>query len=174
MKINRVVVGKLEENCYIIEKNNHVLVIDPGAEYFKIKEALQDKILDGILITHNHFDHVGALEELKEIYKVKSYQKEDFSEKKYTIGNFNFEVIYNPGHSKDSISFYFEEINAMFVGDFIFQRTVGRWDLPTGNELDMVKSIDKLKERNNDIVLYPGHGVETVLGYEKKYNPYFK
>lgn len=174
MKVSKVVVGQLEENCYIIEKNNHVLVIDPGAEFFKIKALIQDKIVDGILITHNHFDHVGALEELKEIYKVNSYQKDNLLLGNNTIGNFTFEVIHNPGHTNDSISFYFEELNSMFVGDFIFQRTIGRWDLPTGNELDMVKSIEKIKQRNNDIVLYPGHGVETVLGYEKKYNPYFK
>ncbi|MDD3241543.1 MAG: MBL fold metallo-hydrolase [Bacilli bacterium] len=174
MKISRVVVGELEENCYILEKNNHALVIDPGAEYFKIKESLKNYILDGILITHNHFDHVGALNELLEIYKVKSYNMDNLKEGINTVGNFTFDVTYNKGHTSDSISFFFEEINSMFVGDFIFQRTIGRWDLPTGSELDMVKSIEEIKKRDNDIILYPGHGPETVLGYEKKYNPYFK
>ncbi|UKI26693.1 MAG: MBL fold metallo-hydrolase [Bacilli bacterium] len=61
MKIHRVVVGYLEENCYILEKNGKVLVIDPGDEIDKIRTAIGDNEVVGVLVTHNHFDHVGAL-----------------------------------------------------------------------------------------------------------------
>ena len=62
----------------------------------------------------------------------------------------------------------------MFSGDFIFKDSIGRWDLPGGNMNEMIKSIDKIKMYPKDIVIYPGHGEETTLGYEINNNPYFK
>ena len=78
-----------------------------------------------------------------------------------------------PGHSSDSVTFYFEEEKAMFVGDFVFRDTVGRCDLPTGSSEEMDKSIARIKTYADDITLYPGHGDETTLGREKQYNLYF-
>ena len=86
--------------------------------------------------------------------------------------DFKFDVIYNPGHTSDSISFYFKEDNIMFVGDFIFKDTVGRCDLG-GSIVDMKHSINKLKEYHEDIIIYSGHGDKTTLNYEKENNPYF-
>ena len=86
---------------------------------------------------------------------------------------FNFEVIYNPGHTDDSISYYFKEENILFSGDFIFKGSVGRTDLG-GNNLDMLNSINKIKQYNKDIIIEPGHGEETTLEYELKYNPFFR
>ena len=173
MKIEKVSVGYLEENCYIVSIDNKCLVIDPGDEANKIIELIGGRKVEGILITHNHFDHIGALKEIKEKYNVEVYDHNNLKEGINTIGNFTFEVIYNPGHSKDSTSYYFKEEKIMFVGDFVFYRTVGRCDLDDGNIHEMKQSIEKLKQISEDITLYPGHGIETTLNEEKMYNPYF-
>lgn len=174
MIIDRVVVGYLEENCYILEKNNNVLVIDPGAEYNKIKEKLRNKNVIGILITHRHFDHIGALNDLLNDYKVHVYEDDNTIEKEYNVNNFTFKVIKTYGHTNDSITFLFYQEKIMFTGDFVFKDTVGRTDFPTGNYEQMLISINKIKEYNDEIIIYPGHGDKTNLGYEKKNNNYFK
>ena len=80
------------------------------------------------------------------------------------MGNFNFEVIYTPGHKEDAITFYFKDYNAMFTGDFIFKDAIGRTDLPGGNMESMIESLNKIKSYNKDIIIYPGHGDKTTLG----------
>ena len=89
MKIKRIITGSLEENCYVLIKENDCLVIDPGDDFYKIKEEIKDLNLVGILITHNHFDHVGALTELLEYKNVKIYDY-NLEEKEYEINNFKF------------------------------------------------------------------------------------
>ena len=94
-------------------------------------------------------------------------------EGKNSIDIFDFEVIYTPGHTNDSVSYYFYKENIMFTGDFIFKKSIGRWDLG-GNEIDMKESINKVKKYKNDIKIYPGHGESTLLLFEKENNIYFK
>lgn len=173
MEIEKVVVGELQENCYILSKNNTCLVIDPGAEFENIKLKIGNKKVLGVLVTHHHFDHVGALQEILEYYSTQLYDFNSLQEKTYQIGTFQFEVIYNPGHSKDSISFLFSEERVMFVGDFIFLESIGRCDLEGGSLIEMENSIEKLKQREENITLYPGHGLKTTLEYEKKHNSFF-
>ena len=174
MKVETIVVGLLEENCYVLIKNNTCLIIDPGDDYAKIKEVIKDNKILGVLITHAHFDHVGALRHFISKRGVKIFKKSNISEQDYSIGDFKFKCIYTPGHSSDSISFYFEEINAMFVGDFIFKENIGRCDLPTGDLNQMKESIEKIKNYDDGIKIYNGHGEMSTLGYEKMHNPYFK
>ena len=173
MEVNTVVVGSLEENCYVLTKNNTCLVIDPGDDYSKIKEVIKDNKVLGVLITHAHFDHVGALRYFLSKRGVKIFKKSNVNEQEYAIGDFKFKCIYTPGHSSDSITFYFEEINTMFVGDFIFKGNIGRCDLPTGSIKEMENSIEKIKKYDDSIKIYNGHGEPTILKAEKKYNPYF-
>lgn len=173
MKIDKVEVGTLAENCYVTSIDNKCLVIDPGAEAERIIDLIADKEVLGILITHHHFDHVGALEEIKAKYKAEVLDYTNASEKEYNIGPFTFEVIFNPGHTVDSISFYFKEENIMFVGDFIFYNSIGRCDLEGGDYKVMQNSIKKLCSIDKNITLYPGHGIETTLAYEKEHNPFF-
>ena len=170
MKINILKVGYLETNCYILEKNNKVLLIDPGDNSKAILEKIKDKVLIAILITHNHFDHIGALNDILNKYKVDVYDKNNLEVKEYNIEEFKFKVIFNPGHTDDSISYLFD--NILFCGDFIFKNSIGRWDLPTGNYNELLKSINKIKEYNN-LIIYPGHGDKTTLEEEKKNNYYF-
>lgn len=173
MKIEKVVVGELQENCYIVSIDDCCLVIDPGAEFNKIKDTIGNKTVVGVLLTHHHFDHVGALKEVLEFYQTKLYDFNTLQEKECTIEPFKFEVIYNPGHSIDSISFYFKEENVMFVGDFVFLESIGRCDLEGGSFAQMQKSIEKLKQFTVDVTLYPGHGLKTTLEYEKRNNSFF-
>lgn len=125
------------------------------------------------MVTHHHDDHVGALNSLVQKYNVPVYDANSTLEQEYKVGPFSFEVIRTPGHSSDSITFYFESYQFMFVGDFIFQNSIGRTDLETGNMEIMKQSIDKIKGYPNYIKCYPGHGATTTLGIEKENNIYF-
>ena len=171
MDIDVVVVGYLEENCYILKKGNKVLVIDPGDEIDKIKEVIGNDNVVGVLITHNHFDHVGALSYFDDSL---IYKYDNLEEKEYSIQGFNFKVIFTPGHSSDSVSYYFSDINSLFCGDFIFRESIGRCDLPSGDFDVMKKSINMIKGYPKNMIIYPGHSESTTLEYEIANNIYFK
>ena len=166
--------GELRENCYLLEIDNKYLIIDPGSEFEKIDSYINEngEVL-AILVTHRHFDHIGAVEQFKNKYKCSVYDRSNLEERKYIIDPFKFEVIYNPGHTPDSISFYFYEENKMFVGDFIFEGNIGRCDLEGGDMQEMLESIKKIKNYPDEITIYSGHGEFTKLGHEKKRNYYF-
>lgn len=169
MKVEKVVTGDLKENCYIVSIDNNALVIDPGDDIEKIKETINNKRVLGVLITHRHSDHIGALT----YFNNPIYEKNTLEEKEYIIDNFKFKVIFTPGHTSDSISYYFEEENILFSGDFIFYKTIGRCDLPTGNYNTMKDSINKIKKYPPNMIIYPGHGRKTTLEYEIHNNMYF-
>lgn len=176
MKINKVVVGSYQTNCYLLEIDNNVLIVDPGDEFDKIKEQIGDKNVIGILLTHRHFDHIGALESCVKEYQVPVYEYKNLEEKEYQLDNFVFEVKFMPGHTNDSVIYYFKNDNSLFTGDFLFKESIGRTDLG-GNDLDMKKSINKIIEfaseyPNTDV--YPGHGPKTNLTYEINMNFYLK
>ncbi len=179
MNIKTLSVGRLQANCYILEKNNKVLIIDPGDEFEKIESEINGEVV-GVLITHNHFDHVGALKQIIKKYNPMLYYHNindevsydkliDVHEEKYKTNDFEFEVIYFPGHRNDLSAFYFKEDNVMFDGDFIFENGLGRVDLPYSNKEEMIKSINKVMKYDDSITLYPGHGNKTNLGIEKEW-----
>lgn len=173
MKIDKVEVGYLETNCYIVSIDDKCLIIDPGDEIDKIINEIGNLKPVGIIITHYHFDHIGALKGLVNKYNVKVYDYK-LEEKEYNIDKFKFKIIYTKGHDDTCITIYFEQEKIMFVGDFIFKDSIGRVDLENSNESDMISSINKIKKYPNDITLYPGHGELTNLGYEKENNIFFK
>lgn len=174
MKVDIVKVGYLQTNCYILSIDNKCLVIDPGDEYKKIKEVIGNKEVLKILLTHHHFDHVGAIDDIINEYNVEVLDNTNLEEKEYVIDKFKFNVIYTPGHTKDSICFYFKKDKMMFVGDFLFKEGIGRCDLPTGNINEMKKSLKKISKYDNDITIYSGHDEYSNLGYEKEFNEYLK
>lgn len=174
MKIDVVKVGELECNCYILDINGRVLVIDPGDNGNKITSKIGSRLVVGIIITHYHFDHVGALDELVNKYNVIVYDRKNMREGFNKIDNFVFDVIYTPGHKEDLITIYFKEDKIMFCGDFIFKDNIGRCDLPGGNIKEMYNSIDKIKKYDRNIIVYPGHGDNTSIGYEIDNNIYFR
>ncbi|WP_290138632.1 MBL fold metallo-hydrolase [uncultured Dubosiella sp.] len=194
--------GPVEANCYVVVKDHHALVIDPGDDFSALKRLLteEEATLDAILLTHAHFDHIGGLDGLIEEYGVDVYMnpKEfDFLDdmrlngsayfyakvKSHAvpkavhdgmqkIGAFEVEAKTLPGHSVGSTIYRIED--ALFTGDVLFQGSVGRVDLPTGSERDMLASIQYLKTLPQDLVVYPGHGPATTIGQELRWNPYFR
>lgn len=173
MECQVVTVGALKTNCYILKIKEELLIIDPGSEIDQIQTHLNGKVI-AICITHHHFDHVGALAQLQAITQAPIYSFDNLEEKNYQFGRFYFEVIYTPGHTKDSISFYFPQEHFLFVGDFIFAGTIGRTDLEGGNMVEMQQSINKIKRYPKSTMIFPGHGEKTTLGRESQQNPYFK
>ena len=169
MKVDKIVVGPLQENTYIITKDKKALIIDPGDEIDKIKPFLKGKELIKILITHYHFDHIGALKYFDEKLILKNLEA-----KQYQIGPFKFEIIFTKGHTNDSVTYYFKDDQIMFTGDFLFKETIGRTDLPTGSNEEMNKSLEKIKKYPDNIKIYPGHGEETTLKNEKQFNFFLK
>ena len=163
MEINKVVVGELETNCYVISVDNECLVIDPGDEYDKIKKVIGNKKVLGVIVTHYHFDHTGALNYFDNKLIL---DRNNLEEKEYIIGNFTFEIIYTPGHKEDCITIYFRKEKIMFTGDFIFKNAIGRTDLFGGNMNDMLNSLKKMKKYDKNIIIYPGHGESSILRKE--------
>ena len=177
MQIETLKVGYLKTNCYFLIKNQKCIIVDPGEDANKIKEKIQKLQLTPIhiLITHHHFDHVSALKEIVETYHIQKIDYHDYinDEKSYEFDEFKFQIISTSGHAKDCVTYYFKEEKVMITGDFLFMETVGRWDLETSSEEEMMRSIDKISTYTDDIKVYPGHGRETTLGHEKTSNPYF-
>lgn len=109
------------------------------------------------------------MEDIKNKYNIPVYDINNLEEKEYKIGNFDFEVIYTKGHHNTCITIYFKNEQKMFVGDFIFKDGIGRTDLEDADESEMIKSLNKIKQYPDDIMIYPGHGDITRLGNEKNY-----
>ena len=185
MIVKTVVTGYLNENCYILIKNDKCLVVDPGDDIELILDEIGDLKVLGVLITHAHFDHIGALDDLLKKYDVPVYYKNinkeinknnliDLQEKDYSIEDLKFKCIYTSGHRNDLVTFYFFEDKMMFTGDFLFYLSIGRTDMEFGNYEDMIKSIKLIKTYDDDIIIYPGHSSKTTLGFEKKYNEYLR
>lgn len=185
MIVEKLVVGLYQENCYFLIKNSDLIIVDPGDEFDRINnKIISEKLnLKAILITHAHFDHIGALEQLVNIYDVPIYYNNinneitydkliNIDEEKYEITNFSFEVIKTPGHRNDLVTYYFYNENIMFTGDFLFKDSIGRTDLEYASQSEMSKSIEKIKKYQDDIIIYSGHGDKTTLKNEKENNYY--
>ena len=172
MKIDRLVLPPLDNNCYIISNYDEAIIVDPSSSEDIIEKNLKENnlILKAIFITHYHFDHIGALDYFVNKYNVPIYDYKTIG--KFKIINLNVEVIPTKGHSKECVSFYFKDTNDMFVGDFVFEGSIGRMDLEGGDEEEMAYSLRMLKNYPKETKLYPGHDNITTLERELLYNPY--
>jgi glyoxylase-like metal-dependent hydrolase (beta-lactamase superfamily II) len=159
MNIKKLVLGYLDTNVYILTKDKEAIIIDPADDFDTIKKELKDYKLVGCLLTHYHPDHMGALEEVLSYY--------DLEINKVKSNKFEFEMIPMPGHTRDSVIFYFKDDKIMFDGDFIFKNGIGRTDLG-GSIPSMRDSLTKMLDYPDDIILYPGHGPTTILKDEKE------
>lgn len=173
LEVIKVVNGFLEENCYIIHNGIDALIIDPGSESEKIINEISSKNLNvkGILVTHYHFDHIGALDDIKNEYK--DAKLIDYKTKgDVTLGTFKFKIIETYGHTMDSVSYYFDEQDILFTGDFVFKETIGNFH--DGDELAMCNSLKVFKYMSTNVKVYPGHGEDTTVLHELKNNPFLK
>ncbi len=201
MFIERIVVGPLEVNCYIIADGDskEAIIIDPGDEPERIFDIAKEKglIIKKILYTHTHFDHVGAMPELKEAtgaellmhrqetpvyeaakdmaafwgFQVDNLPKPDTllsEDDSIKIGNLTFNVLHTPGHSPGGICLYGEGI--VITGDTLFADSVGRTDLKGGDLSKLKSSFKRLMSLPEDTRVLPGHGPETTIGKEKRDN----
>lgn len=201
MIIRKLVVGPLQENCYIVgdDRTREAIVIDPGDEPDRIVETIkEDKLnVSTIVCTHGHFDHLGAIGDIKRetgakvlihnddlfIFKTARQQAalwgfeiDDMPDPDETVkegdiirvGNLVFKFIHTPGHSPGSICLYGEGV--VFTGDTLFQDSVGRTDLPGGNMEKLKESFKRLLNLPDEIEVFPGHGPETTIGRERQEN----
>lgn len=199
--IRRLVVGPLQENCYIVSCVHSCVIIDPGDEANHIIQEIENNHLEvkGILVTHGHFDHIGAVNELKAYYHTDVYATKDTKdmmlnwdenlsvmiggekyivddvriiEDKVELGDLSFRIYQTPGHAKGSCLYYYEQENALFTGDTLFRGGCGRIDFPTGSQIEMMQSLSKIKQLTFEADVYPGHGPQSKLSLEKRNNPY--
>ena len=186
-KITKVVTGLLEENCYIVQFNQtECFITDPGNDADKIIKVVNTENVKplGIILTHGHFDHVDAVSFLKDYYGVPAYMNNSdlfFVDEKFNveydlsgideIPGTDIRVFSTPGHSKGSSCFLIGD--NLICGDTLFAGTIGRCDLEGGSYKEMEKTLEFIVN-NFDVKtrLFPGHGPDTTLEYEMRYNPY--
>ncbi len=207
LNIRTYQLGYIQTNCYVISnQHKECLIIDPGghaAEFIRELKKLQLKPL-AILLTHAHFDHIGAVDQVRDAYSIPVYlhkAEEKWlkdplkngsgkyaeipsisckdadhlmeKEQEMNIGDFSFQLLVTPGHSPGSVTFYFKEEGFAIVGDTLFQNSIGRTDLPGGNQQQLMDSIHtKLLSMPEDTIIYPGHGTATTISEEMTHNPF--
>ena len=201
MKIHTLPLGDYQTNTYIIENEGHCAIIDPGYEPETILGFLKKRslIADAILLTHGHFDHVGAVERIVEATGCKLWMSQrdwsqkispltgyfyplancDFTEVQFcedgeeiSAAGLAFKVLETPGHTYGSVCYLCGD--ALFSGDTLFAGSCGRTDLPGGDWNTILESLKRLSALSGNYAVYPGHGNSTTLSQEKLYNPYMR
>lgn len=201
VKIHTLTLGAYQTNCYIVHEaaSKSCCIIDPGYEADTIMNKITSLGLtvDAILLTHGHFDHVGAVEQIVEETHCRLWMREsdwsqpidplttyfyplancDFTEvffcsdqEEITAGGLTFLCLETPGHTWGSVCYLCEGV--MFSGDTLFAGSCGRTDLPGGDSAAMAVSLERLSELEGSYTVYPGHGPVTGLQREKATNPY--
>jgi hydroxyacylglutathione hydrolase len=199
-------VGPVQENCFLVRRDgsDRALIVDPGEEAPKLLGAIEalGVTLEAILLTHTHFDHVGAVApvaratgapvycpqlEVPVLQDIMAYVPwagfgpfESWDPEHTVAGGetlqlagFDIEVLFTPGHSPGHVTYAIEDERALFSGDVLFQSSIGRTDLPGGDHATLLRSIGMLLDRFDDeTVVHPGHMGLTTLGRERTTNPF--
>ena len=205
LRIEQYVVGSVSTNCYfaINDETKEVVIIDPGAA----AKQLAAKVTEGglkpaaILLTHGHFDHAAAAEELAKLLDVKVYaheaeretlenpginlsgwegKTEVYHADEYAADNaflelagFEVQVLHTPGHTVGGCCYYFKEQSTLFSGDTLFCTSIGRTDFPKGSASQLIRAInEKLMILPDETAVYTGHGEMTTIGMERVHNPF--
>lgn len=203
MKIQSLTVGPLEENCYLVidETTNRAVLIDPGDEPERILEALHDSgaTLEGVWLTHAHFDHVGGLAGVLRAHPVPVHMHpldaplharavetalgygfhieeppradSDLAEgDRVMVGSQSFSVMHVPGHAPGHVAFYNDSV--VFGGDCLFAGSIGNSNILYGDRETLDASLQRLVALGDELTVYPGHGRATTIGRERETNPF--
>ena len=191
MNIKALALGAYQTNCYILWQSDRAdcILVDPGYEPQRILAELKQLGLNiaAILLTHGHFDHVGAVKELVTLTGCKVY----IHEKDLTLPDWitegtlyytdlygafveeagiRLQIISTPGHTPGSVCLL--NGNILITGDTLFAGSCGRTDFPGGSWAEIYQSLKKLAAMPGDYQVYPGHGEATTMEQERNYNPY--
>jgi glyoxylase-like metal-dependent hydrolase (beta-lactamase superfamily II) len=206
MDVRMFTVGMVQENCFLARRDgaDRALIVDPGEEAPRILHAVEELgvEIEAILVTHCHFDHVGAVAPVAEATGAPVYVSEierpvladimsyvpfpgfgpyesyeaDHTLKggeKLELAGFEIDVLFTPGHSPGHLTYSIPAEQAIFSGDVLFQGSVGRVDLPGGDWGTLLASIGSLVDSlPEDTTVYPGHMGITSLGAERRTNPF--
>jgi hydroxyacylglutathione hydrolase len=206
MDVRMFTVGPVGENCFLFraDGSDHSLILDPGEEPDQILGAVDELgvTVEGILLTHTHFDHIGAVApvakatgapvwcpeiEVPVLADINSFvpwpgfgpfESYDADHtvsggEKLELAGLEIDVIFTPGHSPGHVTYSVRDENAIFSGDVLFQGSVGRVDLPGGDGPTLLESIRTLVEGHPpETKVYPGHMGITTLGAERETNPF--
>jgi hydroxyacylglutathione hydrolase len=206
MDVRSFTVGPVAENCYIArpDGSDHAVIVDPGEEAERILGAVDSLglTIDAILVTHCHFDHIGAVAPVAEATGARvwcpeievpvladimsyvpwpgfgPYESYDADEKvaggeRLSLAGLGIEVVFTPGHSPGHVTYAIPDEGALFSGDVLFKGSVGRTDLPGGDWGTLLESIRGLVDSYpEETTVYPGHMGITTLGAEHATNPF--
>ncbi|MGX8851512.1 MBL fold metallo-hydrolase [Amedibacillus sp. YH-ame10] len=200
-KIDTFVLGMVQVNTYLLWQDSHVIIVDPGSKSAKLQERIDSNggIVDAIVLTHGHFDHIAGVDALADKYQCPIYINENdvpllsdptlnfsLGEKiavknkpsvlmpgNMKIGVFDFFIIDAPGHSEGCSMIQWDD--NLFCGDVVFQGSIGRTDLATSSNSRMMQSLKMMKSTLPvDVTIYPGHGPSTTWKEELLYNPFLQ
>jgi hydroxyacylglutathione hydrolase len=208
LDVRMFTVGPVQENCFVARRPGSArgVIVDPGDEADRILRAVDELGVgvDAILVTHTHFDHIGAVAPVAEatgapVYCPKletfvladinsyvpfagfgpfeSYDADETVEggERLQLAGMDIEVLHTPGHSPGHVTYAVQQEGALFSGDVLFQGSVGRVDLPGGDWDTLLESIGMLVDRfEADTTVYPGHMGITTLGAERATNPFLQ
>lgn len=206
--VEKYQLGMVRTNCYLIhnDETKEVIIVDPADNAKIIEQMIKEKNLSvqAILLTHGHFDHILAANELHDTYHVPIMAHENekqiledpslnlsigMGEEPCTVKADYFfkdneiiellhtkvKVLHTPGHTAGGVCYLFLKEKMMLSGDTLFEESVGRTDFPTGSMSTLVHSIkEKLMVLEDEITVYPGHEGETSISHERNFNPYIK
>lgn len=206
MDVQMITVGPVQTNCFLVrsEDSNSALIVDPGDEAEKVLARVDEMGLkvEAILVTHSHFDHIGAVSPVAretgapvymsevespvladinsflpspEFGPFESYEADNTLKggERLSLAGLEIDVLSTPGHSPGHLTYSIPEERAIFSGDVLFQGSVGRTDLPYGDWESLLDSIGMLTEKlPPETTVYPGHMGLTTLGEELQSNPF--